>query len=144
MSMMRKSQVAAAATAAALVALPASAVASYAAHTGPGSATAAAVNRQISLKGSKAYPKATGSAQYQSQQRQREVQVEVQHVRSLAGKRVVFSVAGTTLGRAKVSPSGHADITRNTEKGQKVPTVTHGSRVTVRTTGGTLIVSGRF
>ena len=142
MSMMRKSQVAAAATAAALVALPASAVASYAAHAGPGSATAAPVNRQISLKGSKAYPKATGSAQYQSQQRQREV--EVQHVRSLAGKRVVFSVAGRTLGQAKVSPSGHADITRNTEKGQKVPTVTHGWRVTVRTTGGTLIVSRRF
>lgn len=49
-----------------------------------------------------------------------------------------------TLGIAKVSASGHADITRNTELGQKVPSIAHGSPVTVRTTGAKLIASGRF
>jgi hypothetical protein len=35
-------------------------------------------------------------------------------------------------------------MTRNTNLGQKVPSIAHGSRVTVRTTGGKLIISGRF
>ena len=64
---------------------------------------------------------------------------------SLAGRQDRrFSAAGMTLGKAKVSTSGHADVTRNTELRQKVPSITHGSRVTVRTAGGKLIVSGRF
>ena len=96
------------------------------------------------MTGAAAYRKANGFAQYQSQPGQRELQVEVQRVRSLAGKTVVFSAAGMTLGKAKVSARGQADITRNTELGQKVPSIAHGSRVTVRTTGGKLIVSGRF
>ena len=96
------------------------------------------------MRGAAGYGKANGSAQYQSQPGQRELQVEVQRVRSLAGKTVVFSAAGMTLGKAKVSARGQADITRNTDRGQKVPSIAHGSSVTVRTTGGKLIVSGRF
>jgi hypothetical protein len=49
-----------------------------------------------------------------------------------------------TLGSAKVSALGRADVTVNTELGQNVPSIAHGSRVTVRTTGGKLIVFGRF
>jgi hypothetical protein len=99
---------------------------------------------QIPMHGSATYSKANGSAQYQSQPGQRDLQVEVQHVRSLAGKTVVFSAAGVTLGSAKISANGQADITRNTEQGQKVPVISHGSNVTVRTAGGKLITSGRF
>ena len=62
----------------------------------------------------------------------------------MAGKTVVYSAAGTTLGHAKVSRLGQADITRNTDLRQKVPPISHGSAVTVRTAGGVLIVSGRF
>ena len=142
-TLMMKSKLAAAGIAAAVAATPAAALASNL-GAAPASAAASTVNRQIPLKGSTAYPKANGSAQYQSQPGQRELQVEVQRVRSLAGKTVVFSAAGKALGKAKVSTTGHADITRNTERGQKVPLITHGSRVTVRTTGGKLIVSGRF
>jgi hypothetical protein len=101
----------------------------------------APVNRP-SVKATAAYGKANGSAQYQSQPGQRELQVEVQRVRSLAGKTVVFSAAGMTLGKAKVSARGQADITRNTELGQKVPSIAHGSSVTVRTTGGTFRFDG--
>ena len=132
-----KPKLAAAGIAAAMVAMPATALA--------GAATTASVaNWQIPLKGSTAYPKANGSAQYQSQPGQREIQIEVQHIRSMTGKTVVYSAAGTTLGHAKVSRLGQADITHNTELGQKVPPISHGSTVTVRTAGGALIVSGRF
>jgi hypothetical protein len=138
-----KSKLAVAGVAAVTAAVPLSALAISTAQASPLNATAT-VNWQIPLKGSSAYPTANGSAQYQSQPGQREVQVEVQHVRSLAGKKVVFSAGGMTLGQATVSALGLADITRNTELGQKVPVIVHGSAVAVRTTGGVLIVSGRF
>jgi hypothetical protein len=143
MSITLRSKVAAAAIATTVAAVPATALASHQGHARP-LATASAVNWQITLKGSTRYPKASGSAQYQSQPGQRELQIEVDHVRSLAGKRVVFSAAGVTLGRATVSARGQADITRNTELGQKVRSIAHGSVISVRTTRGTLIVSGRF
>jgi hypothetical protein len=104
----------------------------------------AAINWQITLGGSHAYPAANGSAQYQSQPGQREIQVEVQRVRALAGKKVTFSAAGMTLGSATVSPRGQADITRNTEFRQVVPPIMRGSVVSVRTAGGQLVASGRF
>ena len=101
-------------------------------------------NWEIHLKGSTAHRTANGSAQYQSQPGQREIQIEVQRIRSMAGRTVVFSAAGVRLGSAKVSTRGQADITRNTELGQRVPSIVHGSNVNVRTSGGALIVSGRF
>jgi hypothetical protein len=140
--LMMKSKVAAAGIAAAVAAAPAVALASQPGHA-PARAAASA-NWQIPLNGSPAYRMANGSGQYQSQPGQRDLQVEVQRIRSLAGKTVVFSAAGRTLGSARVSALGQADISRNTEVGQKVPSINHGSRVTVRTTGGKLVVSGRF
>jgi len=49
-----------------------------------------------------------------------------------------------TLGSAKISANGQADITRNTELGQKVPVISRGSGVAVRMAGGKLVTSGRF
>ena len=128
-----KSKFAAAGIAAVAAAAPAAAL-----------AASSTVDWQIQMHGSAAYAKANGSAQYQSQPGQRELQVEVQRVRSLAGKTVVFSAAGMTLGSAKVWASGRADITRNTELGQKVPLIFRGSSVAVRTVGGKIVTSGRF
>jgi hypothetical protein len=144
MSILRiKSKVAAAGIAVVVAATPAVAIASQ-----PGSASAqaaaATANWQTPLRGVTAYRTASGSAQYQSQPGQRDLQVEVQRIRSLAGSTVIFSAAGKTLGRAKVSALGQADISRNTELRQTVPSITRGSRVIVRTTGGKVIVSGRF
>jgi hypothetical protein len=128
-----KSKIAVAGVAALLAAAPAA-----------GLAASSTVDWQIPMHGSAAYSKANGSAQYQSQPGQRELQVEVQHARSLAGKTVVFSAAGMTLGSAKISANGQADITRNTELGQRVPVISRGSTVAVRTAGGKLVTSGRF
>jgi hypothetical protein len=99
---------------------------------------------RIVLKPAKAYSAAKGSAQYEAKAGERELQVEVEHIRRLAGRQVVFVVAGKKLGTAKVSALGAARLSRNTERGQRVPQVTAGTVVKVRTAGGATIVSGSF
>lgn len=137
-----QSKLAAAGIAAVLAAAPAVALASH--HGARTNSAPSTANWQIPLRAGAAFPRANGSAQYQSQPGQRDLQVEVQHIRSLAGRTVVFSAAGMTLGSARVSSLGQADISRNTEVRQNVPSIAHGSSVTVKTTGGQLIASGRF
>lgn len=107
-------------------------------------AASASVNRQIALHGSTSFPNATGSAQYQASNGQRELQVEVEHIAVLAGKRVNVFVNGSKWASPMVSSLGKIDVNRNTELGQSVPTITSGSKVRVRTLGGTLIAGGAF
>jgi hypothetical protein len=141
--LMNKSKIAAGGIAALMAATPAVAFASQSGNASARAASATA-NWQIPLTAGTAYRTANGSAQYQSQPGQRDLQIEVQRIRSLAGSTVIFSAAGKTLGRAKVSALGQADISRNTELRQAVPSIARGSRVIVRTTGGKVIVFGRF
>jgi hypothetical protein len=105
---------------------------------------AATVNRQIPLTASAAYARATGSAQYQAQPGQREFQVEVERLAALRGASVLVQVNGVTVGSMKVSSKGVAQLTQNTERGQRVPLIAPGSTVTVRTRTGLVITSGRF
>jgi hypothetical protein len=56
----------------------------------------------------------------------------------------VIVVAGAKLGTAKVSALGAAQISRNSERGQRVPQVSAGTAVKVRTVSGTTIVTGSF
>jgi predicted PilT family ATPase len=107
-------------------------------------AAVAAINWQIALKPSLSFPKATGGAQYQSQSGQRDLQVEVEHVAALAGKRVYFWANGSKFGSAVVSKLGAAQIDRNTELGQSVPNIVHGSGTSARTSAGTVIAQGYF
>ena len=100
-------------------------------------------NAQIALHPAKAYPHARGSAQYQAQTGQRELQVEVEHIQSLRGKQVLFYLNGAKIGAARVNGFGKAELSRNTERGQRVPQVTAASKVTVRTSRA-LVVSGSF
>ena len=104
----------------------------------------AAVDWQIALHHGASFPKATGGAQYQAQSGQRELQVEVEHVAGLAGKRVSFFANGKKFGSAVVSKRGIVQIDRNTELGQAVPKIVHGSGVSARTAAGTVIAAGRF
>jgi len=53
-------------------------------------------------------------------------------------------VNSTTVGKMKVSRRGQADLTLNSELGQKVPAIGVGSVVKVTTTAGTLVVSGSY
>jgi hypothetical protein len=106
--------------------------------------TAPTVNWQIALMPSSAFPTDTGSAQYQSLPGQRELQVEVHHLAKLAGQYVSFYANGTKFGRAKVSSLGTVQINRNTELGQPVPWIIHGSTVAATTSTGVLIANGQF
>jgi opacity protein-like surface antigen len=77
-----------------LLALAALAVAAPAvqAKGGPG--------MRIALKSSGAFPGASGKAKFQNEG-QRELEIEVEHVRRLAGRRVNFFVNSTKVGSAR-------------------------------------------
>jgi hypothetical protein len=99
---------------------------------------------RIVLKPAKAFSAAKGSAKFKATAEERELQVEVEHVRRLAGKRVVFIVGGKKVATKKVNRFGAAEINRNSERGQFVPAVSKGTTVRVKTAGGVLIVGGSF
>jgi hypothetical protein len=106
--------------------------------------TTPTVNWRIAVTPSSAFPRATGSAQYQSQPGQREFQIEVDGLGKLVGKYVTFYANGVKLGIAKVSSRGSAQVDCNTELGQAVPSIVHGSGFTARAGAGVLVASGRF
>ena len=143
-----KTKLAAAAVGTALLITPAVALAGTSssrpnAIKSSGSALAT-VNQQIPLTPRPAYHRAHGSAQYQAQPGQREFQVEIEKLASLAGNSLLVQVNGANVGSMKVSKTGIAQLNRNSELGQHVPTITHGSTVTVKTKAGTVIASGTF
>jgi hypothetical protein len=107
-------------------------------------AALAAKGVRAPLKPAKAFPAAKGSAKFKAKGAERELEAEIEHIRRLAGRRVVFYVAGKRLGVAKVSRLGIARISRSSERGQRVPNVIAGTSVKVRTAAGILIVSGSF
>ena len=117
-----------------LLALAALAVAAPAvqAKGGPGT--------RIALKSSGAFPGASGKAKFQNEG-QRELEIEVEHVRRLAGTRVNFFVNSTKVGSARVNGLGAAQINR---RGASFPAINAGTRIKVKTAGGRLVVSGQF
>ena len=92
------------------------------------------------LHGAAAFPNATGSAKFKKDGAKR----EVEHVRSLAGKRLTVFVHGTKVGTMLVGGLGNAHLNRSTELGQAVPQVAAGNRVNVRTAAGALVATGKF
>ena len=139
-AVVQKSKIMAIAVAAAMTIAMLSAIATQPAHA----TTTPTVNWQIAMKPATAYPTTSGSAQYQSQPGQRELQVELEHLKSLAGKYVTFYANGAKFGTAKVSSLGIVQIDRNTDLGQSVPWIVHGSTVNARTSTGVLIAHGQF
>ena len=100
--------------------------------------------RTIALHPSVSFPNASGKAVYKVNGGERELQIEVEHIRALAGKHVNVFVNGNQLASPTVNSLGNVNVNRNTERGQFVPTIRTGSTVRVRTLGGTLIASGTF
>ena len=107
-------------------------------------ASGGGTTRSIALHGSVSFPNATGKAVSKVNGSERELQIEVEHIKVLAGKHVNVFVNGNKLASPLVSSLGIARVNRNTDKGQFVPTIKTGSTVRVRTLGGTLIASGTF
>src|SRR6266513_1915142 len=95
---------------------------------------------RIALKSSGAFPGASGKAKFQNEG-QRELEIEVEHVRRLAGKRVSFFVNSTKVGSARINGLGAAQVNL---RGASFPSINAGTRVKVKAVAGKLIVSGRF
>jgi hypothetical protein len=102
------------------------------------------VTRTVALHGSVSFPGATGHATSKTSTEERELEVEVQHIRALAGKRVNVFVNGVKWTSPRVSSLGAFHVDHSTQRGQRVPRITNSSTVRVRTLGGTLIASGSF
>ena len=98
----------------------------------------------IALKGSAAFPNAKGKAAFRDRGSERELQVEVENVRVLAGTTVSMSVGGVLVGTATVNALGAARLSLNTNLGDSVPVSVSGKSVEVRTAAGVLVVSGSF
>jgi len=96
---------------------------------------------RIVLKPTKAFPAAKGSATFKAKPGERQLEVEVEHLRRLAGKRVTFFVGGTKLGTARIGALGAAQLER---RNSAAPAVRAGTAVSVKTAGGVLIVRGSF
>jgi hypothetical protein len=94
----------------------------------------------IALKASSAFPGAKGKAKFQTEG-QRELEIEIEHVRRLAGKRVNFFVNARKIGSKRVNGLGAAQLDR---RGSTFPAIGSGTRISVKTAGGRLIASGRF
>jgi hypothetical protein len=96
--------------------------------------------RIIPLKASSAFPGAKGKAKFKTDG-QRELEIEVEHVRRLAGQRVNFFVNAKRVGSLRINGFGAAELNR---RGSSVPAISSGTRISVKTASGRLIVSGRF
>jgi hypothetical protein len=94
----------------------------------------------IALKASSSFAGAKGKAKFQNEG-QRELEIEVEHVRRLAGKRVNFFVGSKRVGSKRISALGAAQLDR---RGSTFPAINSGTRISVKTASGRLIVSGRF
>ena len=94
----------------------------------------------IALKASSAFPGAKGKAKFQTEG-QRELEIEVEHVRRLAGQRVNFFVNAKKIGSKRINGLGAAQLDR---RGSTFPAIKAGTRISVKTAGGKLIASGRF
>src|SRR5436305_1569416 len=82
--------------------------------------------RQIALAPSAAFPHASGKAVYKVNGSRRELQIEVEHIRALAGKHVNVFVNGSKLASPVVNALGSAGVNRDTERGQAVPRIVSG------------------
>jgi hypothetical protein len=99
---------------------------------------------QTSLTGSGTYAGVHGKATYKAKGAERQLEVEIEDANKLRGQLLTVKVGSTTIGTMRVNNFGAAEIERNSQAGQKVPTVGSGTRVTVTTSSGALVVSGSF
>jgi hypothetical protein len=110
----------------------------------PALSTGSASAVVIGLRGSTAFPAAHGKAKYDNRGARRELDIEAEDIRRLAGATVGFFLAGSKIGQARVSALGATALHLSTQRGQAVPTSVAWKRVQIRTAAGVVIVTGSF
>ena len=98
----------------------------------------------VGLRGSAAFPAAHGTAKFDNRGGRRELEIEAEDIRRLAGATVSFFLAGSKIGQARVSALGATELELSTQRGQAVPTSVAGKQVQIRTAAGVVIVTGSF
>ncbi|HUZ36474.1 MAG TPA: hypothetical protein VMV17_09100 [Streptosporangiaceae bacterium] len=111
-----------------------------AAGTVPAQAAMHGMELQAALHSSHAYPRAAGSAAYESGDHGRELDVHLSHIARLAGGKLVVYLHGARAGTMTVSGAGYAHMDHHSG----VPACRSGQPVRVRTRSGTLVASGTF
>jgi hypothetical protein len=96
------------------------------------------------LTGTSAFPAVSGKATFSRENGRRELEVEVEHAPALRGRQLVLFVAGRRIGTMVVGRLGNARLDRSTQRGQAVPTIAAGTRLSVHTAAGTTVAKGRF
>ena len=96
------------------------------------------------LTGTSAFPAVSGKATFSRENGRRELEVEVEHARALRGKRLTLFVAGRKIVTMVVGQLGNARLDRSTQRGQAVPSIAAGTRLSVHTAAGTSVAKGRF
>jgi hypothetical protein len=96
------------------------------------------------LTGTAAFPAVTGKATFSRENGRRELEVEIEHAKALRGKRLTLFVAGRKIGTMVVGRLGNARLDRSTQRGQTVPRIAAGTRLSVHTAAGTAVAKGRF
>ena len=100
--------------------------------------------KKAALSGSAAFPGVNGEAKWKSKGGERELEVQIQDAKKLAGKRLAVRIGGKLVGHMTVSALGRARLVKNTQAGQSVPTSVAGKGIKIKTKSGALVASGRF
>jgi hypothetical protein len=108
------------------------------------SAKSTATIKRAPLSGSAAFPAVNGEAKWKAKGGERELEIQIQDAKRLAGKRLTVRIGGKVVGHMRVSALGRARLVRDTQAGQSVPTSVTGKGVRIGTAGGSLVASGRF
>jgi hypothetical protein len=103
-------------------------------------AQAKGTETRISLAGSARYPNAKGTAKYKVGT-EREFEVEVEHVKALAGKRLTVFVNSQKVGSFVVNSLGAGRLVL---RGTAAPAIKAGVIIRVKTATGILVVAGKF
>ncbi len=114
---------------------------------GPASAQAkgaTATRERIALVAAPGFPAAKGKADFKVKGAERQLEVEVEIIRSLAGQSVSVSVGGVVVATPTVSALGQASVNLNSQTNPATPVTVAGKLVEVRTSTGALIASGSF
>jgi hypothetical protein len=110
----------------------------------PVQAKSAATIKRATLAGTTAFPAVNGEAKWKSKGGERELEIQIEDAKKLAGKTLTVRIGGKAVGAMKVSALGRARLVRNTEAGQSVPASVAGKRVRVTTAAGKLVAAGTF
>jgi hypothetical protein len=96
------------------------------------------------LTGTSAFPAVSGKATFSREAGRRELEVEIEHARALRGRRLTVFVAGKRIGTMVVGQLGNARLDRSTQRGEAVPSIAAGTRLSVHTAAGAAVAKGRF